>query len=347
MKRNECRKVVADDCSASRALLCKPVLLLVAAWVALGMTACMKGELPVPRHEAGNVVTATIDMDPTYKNQIYYSLKSGKVVGQNLKTIWDLGFESSPTGWRIALNTSKAMFAINSGKTDFAAVTAADTTGFAQNKRWDSPTGSPDSTAIGDWRTNKEVYCIDLGYNEQGQPIGFAKVQMLACDSAGFTVRFATLNGTNDTTLHIVKDTAYNMVFLSVASKSTVTIEPPKTDWDIVFSQYTHVFYNESPPTPYLVTGCLLNRYNTTATIDTTTPFDQITLAHVPKQQLPPHINTIGYDWKTFNGTTYTVNTQASYLIRDARNLWYKLHFTGFYNSKGQKGSPQWEYQRL
>lgn len=312
--------------------------------IALG--SCIKGETPVPRHPSGNVIVAAADMDPTYKYQVYYNLKERRVVGVNLKTIWDIGFETAPDGWRVTLNTAKSMFALRVAASDFVAVSAADTAGFAVKKQWDSPTGASDSTAIGDWRTDKPTYLIDRGYDEMGRPQGFMKMQLLAADKAGYRIRFADLNSAGDTTITVTKDTVYNRVFLSFASRAQVAVEPPKTDWDIVFTQYTHIFYNEQPPTPYLVTGCLLNSYNTAAIADTSA-FDAIDWAAANRLPLSVQADAIGYNWKTYNGVSYVVNSGITYLVRDARNLWYKLRFTGFYNNAGQKGCPQWEYKEL
>lgn len=96
---------------------------------------CKKEELPVLAHDPRNVTTATVNMESNYKWQLFYDLKTNTVVGQNLKTSWDLGFEATPSGYRIILNTSKAMFARNTGNTDFTDIT--DTIGFTVNKKWD------------------------------------------------------------------------------------------------------------------------------------------------------------------------------------------------------------------
>ena len=100
------------------------------------------------------------------------------------------------------------------------------------------------------------------------------------------------------------------------------------------------------PPVPYLVTGCVLNRYATAAYEDTANTFESTTLATVNPGMLRYDITAIGYDWKLFNGTKYTVRPN-NYIIRDSKGLIYKLHFTGFYNAAGVKGNPQWEYQQL
>jgi hypothetical protein len=303
---------------------------------------CQKEELPVPAHEPGNVITTSVNMNSNYKYQIYYDLSSNTIVSQNLKTSWDMGFETSSSGYRIILNTSKAMFARNTNNGNFTSVT--DTNGFTNNKRWDAPSGNLDSTAIGDWRANNHVYVIDRGYSESGIHQGFRKIQFQSFDTKKYTIRFSDINGAGDVTMQIEKDSTYNFVFLSF-DNGIVKVEPPKSDWDLCFTQYLHIFYN--PTNPYLVTGCLLNRNNTLAIMDSSKTFSQIGYSDVGSHVLSPSINTIGYNWKLYNGATYITLTQMNYLIKDSEGYYYKLHFIDFYNTSGVKGNPKWEYQRL
>lgn len=321
---------------------CTYLLLLL-----LTLDSCIKKELPVPVHQSGDVTGATASMDPTYKYQVYFSLKNNAEVGRNLKTIWDIGFETGANGYHVVLNTSKSMFARNTGKTAFTSVSYNDTAGFAANKKWDACNGEMDSTAIGDWRSDTNIYIIDRGFNELGQQQGMEKLQLLSVSSDSYTLRFAALDGTGDTTVTITKDTTYNLAFLSFSTRMQLLVEPPKNSWDIAFTQYTYVFYDEVPPVPYLVTGCLLNRYNTMAVRDTNTGFKDIVFADLGRYSFAYDLSAIGYDWKTYNGSGYTINTGYNYIIHASEGVYYKLHFIGFYNNSGLKGNPAWEYQQL
>ena len=105
------------------------------------------------------------------------------------------------------------MFAYPTGKTDFASVVISDTTG---KKRWDSPTGGLDSTAIGDWRTNGSVYIIDKGYSIGYIHQGFKKLQIISADETVYKIRYADLNGNNEQNIELEKDSAYNFIFLAL-----------------------------------------------------------------------------------------------------------------------------------
>ncbi len=321
---------------------------LSALVITVAISSCSRDELPVAPHESGNVTAMSVDMDLSYKYQIYYDLRTNTVVGQHEKTIWDIGIEASAGGYRVVLNGAKAMYAFATSKTEFAGVSLADSAGFAAGMRWDSHTGSMDSTAIGDWRALKPVYIIDRGMDEKGVHQGWAKLQMTDVTETSCHIRFASLPGGESRELTVQKDSLYNLAFVSFTTGEQVLVEPPKATWDLAFTQYTYVFYDQDPPTPYLVTGCLLNRNNTTAYIDTTTAFSDISLSTVETEMLTNDLNTIGYDWKVYTSSgAYVVLAGKSYIIRDADGILYKLHFTGFYNQSGVKGTPQWEYQQL
>lgn len=312
--------------------------------MAILLQGCLPRETPVPVHEAGDVLTASVNMEHDYKWQIYYDLNSNTQVGKNNKAAWDLGFESGTEGYRIILNNAKLMAAYQTDKTDFAAVQHSDTTG---KLRRDSPTGSLDSTAIGDWRNGNPIYIIDRA-RDGNTFLGLKTVQILSVDDQKYQIRIADIDGSNDQTISIPKEEQYNFTFISLADGEQISVEPPKETWDIVFTQYTHI-YHHLGNTPYTVTGCLLNRYNTSVAIDTVRNFADITYENIPSYTFSTHINAIGFDWKVFSldDESYQVSTHKNYIIRTAAGTYFKLHFVDFISPTGEKGSPRWEFQEL
>lgn len=307
---------------------------------------CSKEELPVPKHDAGDVITTSINMETNYRYQLFFDLESNTVIKQNLKTDWDLGFETSESGFHVVLNTAKAMFVANTLQTNFSTIT--DTTGL--NFIWDTPTGNLDSTAIGDWTGTNNVYLLDRGYNEVGAHLGFKKIVFQAVNNKLYDIRFANLDGTEDVTYQVSKDDTYNFTFLSlIGVGSTLSIQPSKEDWDLVFTQYTHIFYDEDPPNPYLVTGVLMNRNKVEVAQVFDKDFSSITLTDVDAYSFSIEINTLGYDWKYYEPTTgqYTVLLDKNYIIKSAEGKYFKLHFIDFYNNFGAKGTPTFEFQEL
>jgi len=311
--------------------------------IACAFCSCEKEEMPIPAHDAGNIVASSVKMEANYLNQLFFDLETNTIVQQNFKTDWDLGFESNATGNRVVLNSSKLMFAAVTNQTDFLLVT--DTVGLIF--RWDVPSGNLDNTAIGDSDSTKNVVVIDRGYNELGAHLGFKKILFINVTNTAYEVKFANLDGSDEVIRQVVKDNAYNFTFLSL-DNNIVNIQPEKENWDLAFTQYTHIFVG-NPPTPYLVTGVLTNRNNVEVATVFDKEFTSITLADVDDYSFLKTINQIGYDWKeySFNTSNYTVFTDKNYIIKSTEGKYFKLHFIDFYDDLGVKGTPTFEFQEL
>lgn len=307
------------------------------------LTACEQEELPGPVYDRGDVSTAQVAMGPTYKQQIWFDLGTNRVVKTNARTDWDLAFDCGPDGPWVYLNSSLVMQAAVTNTTDFNAVKSA--AGLTFNV--DAPSGNRDSLAIGDWRQHGKVFIIDRGYNENGSALGFRKIQLLGLKNGVFSLRYANLNGTGEDTAYIAKDAAYNTTAFSFTTRQAVQIEPPKTDYDLCFTVYTHVFYN--PYMLYSVNGVLLNPYQTEAARAPETDFTAVTAATMAQYTYSSAKNYIGYSWKDyiFADNRYVVNPLKNYVVKDSEGFYYKLHFTGFYDDQGQKGAPKFEFRKL
>ena len=71
-----------------------------------------------------------------------------------------------------------------------------------------------------------------------------------------------------------------------------------------------------------------------------------IEFSHIPEYTFSTNVNTIGYDWKAYTGSTYVTYSHMNYIIRNRNGIYYKLHFIDFL-AAGIKGNPKWEFQRL
>jgi hypothetical protein len=159
---------------------------------------------------------------------------------------------------------------------------------------------------------------------------------------------FANLDGTNDITMNITKDVNYNFSFLSLNGNIT-SIEPLKENWDLTFTQYTYIFYDQTPITPYIVTGCLSNRNKVEVAKVFDKDFADITFADVNNYSFSSDIDAIGYSWKEydFDTSSYIIYYTKNYIIKTTEGKYYKLHFIDFYDGLGVKGTPTFEFQEL
>jgi hypothetical protein len=300
-------------------------------------------------------------MGASYADQFFFDLETKTVVSSNTRQAWDLAFESTQTGYHVFLNSSKFMFAYNSGKQTLAQVSS-----YSQSKKkYDEPSGNADSTAIGEWGTANNgvvetynyVYLVDRGADANAQPLEKRKLIINGLHNNIYSVTFANLDGSDEHTVDLTKNTDYNRVYLTFDNGgSQVTIEPAKSAWDLEFSMYTHIF-DEAPVNipfpadtlPYLVNGVLQNPGGVLVAKDTVLDFDSITVEDSNVQQYSASLNTIGYDWKTFqfNDEDYTIEPHRNYFVKTPEGHIYKLRFIDFYNSQGVKGYPTFQFQEL
>jgi hypothetical protein len=318
-------------------------MLLICNGLLLILSGCEKEELPVPPHQSGNVTSNQLVLGNDYRNQLFYHLSSNKEVSRHLKTDWDLGFEASEAGWHIVLNSARGGAATSAKGRAFANI--INTSGL--NWKWDVHSGNLDSTAIGDYREQKMVVVIDRGYDHLGNHTGYRKLQIEDVNDNSYRIRYALLDNSKDTTIVLHKDSSLNMLSFSFDHHAAVPIEPTKSEWDLLFTQYIHLF--EDPPTPYLVMGVLINRYRTAVAVETIKPFEEISRHDLSEYHFNDAVNAIGYDWKEYDlgASLYTVFPQYNYIIKTQENRYFKLHFVNFYSTSGEKGAPKFDLQEL
>lgn len=328
-------------------------LLITYLFLLFALTSCFEEDEMVLPHKTGDLMVGLAELTETYKYQVFYDLETNKPVKQNLISEWDLGFETSDSGWHVILNTSKMMLAGNSGQIDFETVKSKN--GIEMN--FDPSHGNLDSTAIGNWYKSAEgqpvslenVYIIDRGTDENFNSVGEKKVTFSLQDENNYVVRYANLNGSGEQTVVIAKDTSVNFVCFSFEN-GIVDIEPGKNSWDLQFGKYsTLLFTDAGDPYPYLVTGVLLNPYKTGAVLDSIHQFDEVSFEIAEVQNFVSQKDIIGYEWKEydFDNGMYTVLPEKIYVLKNRIGYYYKLRFIDYYNSTGEQGYPTFEFLRL
>ncbi len=291
----------------------------------------------------GVTLTNSVNMESDYKQQVWFDLGSNSVVKTNLRTDWDLAFDCDGNANIVYLNAALNASVAFTKETDFNAVTSDAGLTYT----YEHQSGSSDNYAIGDVTNQRNVFIIDRGFDPAGNLLGKWKAQITLVQNGDYYLTCSQLNGNHLTTAIISKDPLYNRVAFSFNTGNPIQIEPPKTDYDIVFTQYTHVF--ENPPLPYSVNGVLINSYWTEAAEEFDMDFQNISRAHADSLFFSEHWDVIGYDWKSFDlqSGTFTVYPDRNYLIKDAFGYVYKLHFLDFYDDFGVKGTASFELERL
>ena len=304
---------------------------------------CEKEEIAISPHSPGNIQTNQIELGTDYRFQTFYDLGSNSIVSNNLKTDWDLGFESGIDGYHITLNSSTY-----SSLAYVDNVSLYDTISISNlNWTWDSPDGNFDSTAFGDYRNKNGFYVYDRGFDLNGNSRGFKKILIDSINDFSYQIIYSNLDNSEPYSFTVNKDNSVEFTCFSFDLNTIKNIQPPSNDWDLLFTQYTHLYSDTTTPA-YLVTGVVLNSEVLVAE-DNSFSFEEINYSMIDQLNFTSNKDAIGFDWKEYNFDEgfYTVNSNLIYIIKDRQQRYFKLRFIDFYNSNGDKGYPTIEIQEL
>jgi len=293
--------------------------------------------------EKGTVFAKAVVMNSDYSNQVWFDLGTNSIVKTNLRTDWDLSFDCGLNDNYLYLNRALNASVALTKSAKFTDVTSDAGLTYI----YEHQSGRKEKLAIGDVSNQRNVFIIDRGFTPSGVAIGKWKAQITLVQNGDYFLTYSKLDGTELRSAIISKNPQYNRVAFSFNTHTGVQIEPQKTNYDLVFTQYTHVF--ENPPQPYSVNGVLLNSHTTEAAEEFNLDFSTITESHAQSLFYSSDLDVIGYSWKSFSlqTNTFTISGNQNFLIKDASGNLFKIHFLDFYDENGVKGTPSFEIVRL
>ena len=315
-------------------------------YICIFFISCERNEIPIEQHPMGEIQLQQINMQSDYSQQIFYNSSENIGVSSNTKSDWDLGFQSSQNGSQIIINSSTfSQISELEGHLFEDPISLIDLTW-----KWDSPQGIYTATAFNKPESPTTTYILDRGYNIDGTQRGYRKIKIDSINRYSFFITYSELDNTDMQSVEINKDSLFNYQYFSFTNNDIVNIEPEKGNWDLVFTQYTHLFIDNSATPAYLVTGVLTNYLNDVMIAkDTLNSFEEISLPLINSYDFSQHQNAIGYNWKAFDfeNQIYSIRSDITYIIKDVSNRYFKMHFIDFYNDLGEKGYPKFEIQEL
>ncbi|HMY63087.1 MAG TPA: hypothetical protein PLI92_02235, partial [Bacteroidia bacterium] len=214
-------------------------------------------------------VSETVTINPGYTNQTFYSMANATVSTID-NTDWDLAFQISGFEAAILINSKNnvKLFKANKDASEWATMTAADTTGMYYSELLNNEA----HMFNGAFNTTADTSnMFDLGWGEydlgshavMGDSVYFIKlnsntVKKIWIESlinATYNFRIADLDGSNEIqrSLQKLSYPAKNFGYYSIANDQFLDREPTKDSWDLCFQQYVDHFIN------YKVTGVLTN----------------------------------------------------------------------------------------
>jgi len=292
-----------------------------------------------------------------YPSQVYYDLSTAENKKQNIRDVWDLALGCDASKPNLFTNPSMLASVAPTGSFDFDATFNPDDFDFSHEragtffhkgkmmKNWQGTT--PDS----------EVFIIDLGKTLKNKNRGYKLFQVLSFDGVSYTIKFSDLDHSNLQEVTVNVDDTYTHVYILFENPEEVlTLEPPKEEWDILFTKYMERLYDGAADTlDYSVTGALINPYKTVAYFheesyaDSTWNYTDLTRDDIEPNRYTSYSAVIGHDWKYYDLDVgaYSVMRDKCFFIKDGQEIEYRFHFTGFYDGEGRKGLISFEHLQL
>ena len=308
---------------------------------------------------------------PNEQNLVFVDLSKNQTHVVQRDT-WDLGFYCGDD-FRVVLNGSIFMATKATSFTDIDLLTEADvlsmqpevavSTGNPININYvDAPNGNILETAIAeisDIDEENKVYLLNMGYEVgtatpvvgnvalAGDHRGWKKIRILK-NGDDYLLQCANLNDTTHSEVILSKDAAYNFVYFSFNTHTTVSVEPEKDQWDLCFTTFTNIIL-DPPYGSYIYSDFVIhNRKAAVKSYRVNTSefaYEDFLLANVDDNSFIQDQTAIGASWRdVFDRIVYS---DRFFIIKDSEGNKYKLQFLALTNDNGVRGYPEFKYKLL
>lgn len=265
------------------------------------------------------------------------------------RSTWDIAFSMMNRSVSVLINEGAGveLYLASANMNDWASF---DTTGFAwtnlYNSRDDWEEGAFNANAAGHpdygWGTyNMITHDVNAArfFVVKLSDGSFRKIKIDKMSRAGlYEFSYENLDGSSATSKSINKSSysGKNFVYFNISTGNVVNEEPAAASWDLLFTKYMAPIQMGPSVSYYPVSGIKTKPGYSIARREGVETTSNDTSGLIWGNS----ITTIGYDWKSFNRTTFVYDIQDSltfYLRKPSGEVW-KLIFTDF------KGSGQGAY---
>lgn len=287
--------------------------------------------------------TVTVTTGQGNAQQTWYSFQNGVVESRPLAE-WDMAIELTGITGGIHLNTAKGI-EVYKVPYAFAQWASVDTTGhIAPSLQQHNSETNWSSGALNQGLTSNP---FDLGWgiynmithNVTGDSCFVVKlangawkklrIDGYASATDTYTFTWADLDGSDEQSNSFARSTyaGRNFAYISLENNTVFDREPATDTWDLLFTRYM-AFVPFPVPSMYPVAGVLQNHDIEVQRVNGVTS----SFSDWSAGPFSADINGIGFDWKTFNQSTFQWEyaTDRVHFARDrAGNIW-KLVFTTY-----------------
>ena len=284
----------------------------------------------------------SISLQPSYTNQSFYSLENGEISNLN-NSDWDLAFSTANMSSSIRINAGMGteLYSYPLGDTtDWNNFNSSNLSNwlpiYNSDTNWFIGAFDKHSTSMFDmgwgmysmithYVTGDSLYAIKTVGGD------WKKLWIQKLANGEYTFKYANLDGSNEINASVLKAnySDKNFVYYSLDQNSVLDREPNSVDWDITFTKYITPVQGM----PYGVTGVLSNDGVHVAQADNIP--DPNSYNDYSQHPMMTEINSIGYDWKSFDMSTfsYSVEPYRCYFVKDLQNKIWRIIFTSFEGS--------------
>ena len=289
----------------------------------------------------------SVTLNPSYTHQSFYNLNDGEIANID-NTNWDLAFSSSGYGSAIRINAQAGVELYVYPNGDINDWNSVD---ISNINNWSSIMNSDTTWTIGAFNsTSVPTNSLDLGWGVYstithhitGDSLhiiklsngDYKKLQMIKLSSGVYDFKYANIDGSDEVTTNVSKSnyTSKNFGYYSLTNETELDREPDSDSWHILFTKYVSEIY---PGTNYAVTGVLTNKNIEVAKAENV----DVSNANYNSYSFSSQINTIGYNWKSYNMSSFSYDIVDSlcFFIKDDFGSIWKLQLTGFEGSSSGK----------
>ncbi|MGO1729872.1 MAG: T9SS type A sorting domain-containing protein [Flavobacteriaceae bacterium] len=286
--------------------------------------------------------TKTVSMGASYANQVFYKISTDQQSSLSIDA-WDLAFlRTSSYDMGIRVNDAKGIevYEASNQASDWSNIDVSN------ESQWSILYNSEVSWADGAFMQGSATYGWGEYNSANHQVTGSIIFVLKYADGTfrkffienfygAYTFKYSTWDDTNATwsadeivTLDNTENPNNFFNYYNLETNAAVSIAPAQDQWDLTFTKFTTEYPSSEGPMPYTVTGVLQNPNLMVAERDE--PNGQNNSVDLTYSE---EINTIGYDWKSFGGSGYTVNSDKAFYVKYADETIYRLVFTSFEGS--------------
>lgn len=343
---------------------------LLISVLALALAGCANDHPFTPIDPAEGNITAAVG-DPA-AHSVFVQLATGRVTRVPVES-WDLAFESAH-GRHVLINTGTKARVLDTGSTDFAAVTSTNAADYPGSYAFETIDGDLAKAAMGPNPVGR-VFVLDLGADAAGAPLGYKKLQIEQyTPGSSVRLRYANPDGTDEQSRTIALSGAHDFTYFSLRAGHTATVEPERGAWDLVLTPVTVRTGPPHAPVYRTAVAALSSRYGGVRVAvddpgeglpqndDPASARNQMgieasryaTLSRADFMRLGPRdaADTIGRSWlqilQPHSAGVYKVYSFITYLVKDPHGRHFKLRFLSYVDpATGRNGTVQFEYRAL